>query len=627
MKNIANISIFIISSLICTIFLPNPYSFVKLNEKSPIDIYAPYDIKIYKNLSELKAESLSIISKVYPVFIYKSYNIRSEEKDPLFQFLILNLKKYLNLGIISDEDYKFLQNDPSERIAIYVEGEIYEKNKNNILSFSEVYDTIISQVKLVYPDSIQKVKLFLLENLKPNLILDEKLTQENRSSALGSIERYKYVINKGELIVKKGEIVSEEKYEKIKALYQNKNIIFRSLLIFTIFLLWGSINLSRKNISTSNNIIINLAIVIFSIVHSINVNFGYSYLFNFSALFNLLLVFIIPKQISINYATTSSILLGIYYNMDFNVFVWTLVISLSSILLSNLIKKRYEILLFGIILIPLGILLHLFLKYEFASVHELLLISSSITISLFLAFIILFIIEKTTRLTTKFNLLDISDLEHTLIQTLRDKAPGTYNHSINVSILAQEAAEEIGANALLCKVGSYFHDIGKIKNPQYFIENQTGYNPHDELDPVESAKIVIEHVIEGVKIAKKYGLPNAIIDIIRTHHGTTILEPFYKKAILKNPNIDKKLFQYPGPNPRTREEAIVMLADSVEAAIRSLKEKDRESIKKLVREILNNKWDNGYLENTDLKKKDIEKIEEIFIRVLESIYHPRISYD
>ncbi|MEO0150653.1 MAG: HDIG domain-containing metalloprotein [candidate division WOR-3 bacterium] len=627
MKNIANFSIFFISSIICTLLIPNPYSFIKINEKSPVDIYAPYDIKIYKTLNELKAESIKVISQVYPVLVYEEYNIESKEKSPLFEFLMLELRKYLNLGIVSDEDHKFLQNDLSEKVAIYVGGELYEKNKNNILSFSKVYDTIISQVKLIYPDSVEKVKIFLLEHLKPNLKLDKKLTQENRMSALNSIEKYKYIVNKGELIVKKGERVDEETYEKIKAIYQNKNLIFKGFLIVILFILWGSINLSRKSISISNNLIINSAIVLFSLIHSFIINAGYSYLLNFSMFFNIVLVFLIPKHISINYATTSSILLGIYFNMDFYAFVWTLAISLSSILLSNIIKKRYEILLFGIFLIPLGILLQSILKYEITSSREILLISISVIISLFLAFIVLLVIEKTTRLTTKFNLLDISDLEHPLIQMLRDKAPGTYNHSINVSILAQEAAEEIGANALLCKVGSYFHDIGKIKNPEYFIENQTGYNPHDELDPVESAKIVIGHVIEGVKIAKKFGLPNAVIDIIRTHHGTSILEPFYKKAILKNPDIDKKLFQYPGPNPRTREEAIVMLADSVEAAVRSLKEKDKDSIKKLVREILNNKWESGYLENTDLKKRDIEKIEEVFIRVLESIYHPRIAYD
>jgi uncharacterized domain HDIG len=337
--------------------------------------------------------------------------------------------------------------------------------------------------------------------------------------------------------------------------------------------------------------------------------------------------FIIPKNIVINFATTSSIVLGIYYNLNFSAFVYSLVISIFSVFISNFIKRRFEIVLFSTILMPIAILTLFSLKQEILNVQDILEILISTTLSFSFCAIVIYIIEKTTRLTTTFNLLDIASLEHPLIKMLREKAPGTYNHSINVSILAQEAAEELSANALLCKVGAYFHDIGKIENPQYFIENQTGYNPHDELNPIESAKIIISHVENGVKLAKKYGLPNAIINIIKTHHGTTILEPFYKKAILENPDVDKKLFQYPGPNPSTKEEAIIMLADSVEASVRSLKEKDKESIRRIVRGIINERWENGYLELTDLRRKDLEKIEEVFIKVLKSIYHPRISYD
>ncbi len=627
MKSILNFSIFIVSSIICSFFIPNPYNFIKLNEKSPIDIYAPYDFKVYKNQYEMKSESLSVLSKVYPVLIYQEYKIESKNKSSLFEFVKVELEKYLNAGILSNEDYNFLKNDPSEKVAIYIDGEIYERNKNNFFSFSNVYDTIISQVKIIYPDSIEKIKIFLLEHLKPNLKLDLNLTNYNRNSALSSIKNYKYEVRKGELIVKKGEIVNEEVYEKIKAIYQSKNRIMNAILILILFIAWAGVNVSRRNISFSNNAIINIAIILFAIIHSIIINFGYPYTLNLSPFFSLLLSFIVPKQIAINFATTSSITLGVFHNMNFLAFIWTLIISLSTILLTNFVKRRFEIMFIAIFTIPIAIFLDLILKNFEISLNDILFIIVSISISLIIAILSLMIIEKLTRLTTTFNLIDLANLEHPLIQELRDKAPGTYNHSLNVSLLAQEAAEELGVNALLCKVGAYFHDIGKTKNPQYFVENQTGYNPHDELDPIQSAKIIIEHVNEGVKLAKKYGLPSAIIDIIKTHHGTAILEPFYKKALLIDSEIDKKLFQYPGPNPRTREEAILMLADAVEAAVRSLKEKDKESIKNLARAIINDRWEKGYLENTDLKKRDLEKIEKIFIRVLESIYHPRIAYD
>jgi len=626
MKNIANFLLFFTSAVICSIFVPNPYNNIKINEKSKFDIYAPYNLKILKNKEELKAESTNVISRTFPILIYEEVKIY-KDKNHFESILADEIEKIQKLGIISDEDFKFLQNDPSEKVGIYINGEIYEKSKNSIYSFSKAYDEIISRINLIYPDSLQKAKLFLLENLKPNLKLDLRITNENRRSALKTIKKEKFEISKGELIVKKGDVIDKETYEKIKAIYGSRNKLFVFIIISILFLIWAGLNITRKKPSFSNNIILNMSIIFFSALHSFLINYGFNFSLNFSPFFSLLLSFIIPKNIVINFATTSSIVLGIYYNLNFSAFVYSLVISIFSVFISNFIKRRFEIVLFSTILMPIAILTLFSLKQEILNVQDILEILISTTLSFSFCAIVIYIIEKTTRLTTTFNLLDIASLEHPLIKMLREKAPGTYNHSINVSILAQEAAEELSANALLCKVGAYFHDIGKIENPQYFIENQTGYNPHDELNPIESAKIIISHVENGVKLAKKYGLPNAIINIIKTHHGTTILEPFYKKAILENPDVDKKLFQYPGPNPSTKEEAIIMLADSVEASVRSLKEKDKESIRRIVRGIINERWENGYLELTDLKRKDLEKIEEVFIKVLESIYHPRISYD
>jgi putative nucleotidyltransferase with HDIG domain len=626
MKNIANFLLFFTSAVICSIFVPNPYNNIKINEKSKFDIYAPYNLKILKNKEELKAESINVISRTFPILIYDEVKVY-KDKNRFESILADEIEKIQKLGIISDEDFKFLQNDPSEKVGIYINGEIYEKSKNSIYSFSKAYDEIISRINLIYPDSLQKAKLFLLENLKPNLKLDLRITNENRRSALKTIKKEKFEISKGELIVKKGDVIDKETYEKIKAIYGSRNKLFVFIIISILFLIWAGLNITRKKPSFSNNIILNMSIIFFSALHSFLINYGFNFSLNFSPFFSLLLSFIIPKNIVINFATTSSIVLGIYYNLNFSAFVYSLVIPIFSVFISNFIKRRFEIVLFSTILMPIAILTLFSLKQEILNVQEILEILISTTLSFSFCAIVIYIIEKTTRLTTTFNLLDIASLEHPLIKMLREKAPGTYNHSINVSILAQEAAEELSANALLCKVGAYFHDIGKIENPQYFIENQTGYNPHDELNPIESAKIIISHVENGVKLAKKYGLPNAIINIIKTHHGTTILEPFYKKAVLENPDVDKKLFQYPGPNPSTKEEAIIMLADSVEASVRSLKEKDKESIRRIVRGIINERWENGYLELTDLKRKDLEKIEEVFIKVLESIYHPRISYD
>jgi Predicted membrane-associated HD superfamily hydrolase len=199
------------------------------------------------------------------------------------------IEKIQKLGIISDEDFKFLQNDPSEKVGIYINGEIYEKSKNSIYSFSKAYDEIISRINLIYPDSLQKAKLFLLENLKPNLKLDLRITNENRRSALKTIKKEKFEISKGELIVKKGDVIDKETYEKIKAIYGSRNKLFVFIIISILFLIWAGLNITRKKPSFSNNIILNMSIISFSVLHSFLINYGFNFSLNFSPFFSLLL--------------------------------------------------------------------------------------------------------------------------------------------------------------------------------------------------------------------------------------------------------------------------------------------------------------------------------------------------
>jgi len=230
--------------------------------------------------------------------------------------------------------------------------------------------------------------------------------------------------------------------------------------------------------------------------------------------------------------------------------------------------------------------------------------------------------------TTAYQLLELARPTHPLFRQLLTKAPGTYHHSIIVSNMAERAAEAIGADALLTRVGSYYHDIGKTTRPYYFVENQTDIgNPHDKLDPRTSADIIISHTLEGVELGRKYHLPEHILDFISEHHGTTMVTYFYRRATqLDDAEVDENAFRYPGPKPRTRETAIVMLADSVEAWTRASHPATAADLERGTRQIISNRLVSGQLSDCDLTLKDLDAIREAFVTVLRGVYHPRIQY-
>ena len=225
--------------------------------------------------------------------------------------------------------------------------------------------------------------------------------------------------------------------------------------------------------------------------------------------------------------------------------------------------------------------------------------------------------------------MELSDTNHPLLKGLATQAPGTFQHSLQVANLAEAACDNVGGDSMLIRVGALYHDIGKSKNPQFFIENQiSGHNPHDELSPKESAKIIINHVIDGVEMAKKQNLPEILIDFIRTHHCTSMTRYFYNtlKNEIGEEKINKKDFTYPGPLPFSKETAILMMADSVEAASRSLPKYDEETINNLVENIINNQAAENQFINADITFKELSKIKQLFKKMLHNIYHIRIAY-
>jgi hypothetical protein len=246
-----------------------------------------------------------------------------------------------------------------------------------------------------------------------------------------------------------------------------------------------------------------------------------------------------------------------------------------------------------------------------------------------LAYPLIYLFEKLFGITSDITLIELTNTNTSLLRELAFKAPGTFQHSLQVANLAESAIYKIGGNALLVRAGALYHDIGKIENPQFFIENQIkGVNPHDKLPYDDSAQIIIKHVLNGIEMARRNNLPEVIVDFIRTHHGNTRVDYFYQSFLKNFPEkiVDENTFRYPGPIPFTKETAVLMLADSVEAASRSLKEPDVENINALVERIIDYKLAQDQLNDSNITLKEIETIKLIFKTMLMGIYHVRVEY-
>lgn len=319
-----------------------------------------------------------------------------------------------------------------------------------------------------------------------------------------------------------------------------------------------------------------------------------------------------------------------------NLFLFYIISGTLACIIISQAKKRNNIVFISAYLVILNVVLVLLINlYEFGNlsrlnIMDILYAGINSTFSVIITIGSLPLWETLFDVATPLKLLELTNSDQKLIQRLLLEAPGTYHHSQMVSNLAQTAANDIGANTLLAKTGAIYHDIGKLKNPIYFTENQSDINPHDELDPVSSAKIIINHVSYGVKLATENHLPKAVRNIIKQHQGDTIVKYFYNKAIENSDGfeVDENDFRYEGPKPQTNEAAIIMLADCVEAYVRALPESNRTltNIEKCIREIINNKFNEGQLNECNLKIKELPIIGNSFMKVYNGLYHERVKY-
>jgi putative nucleotidyltransferase with HDIG domain len=481
-----------------------------------------------------------------------------------------------------------------------------------------------------------------LQYIKPNCFYDGKATEKLRKEAAASVSSVIVSKQKGETIVREGEVVSSVQVKILKELgLMKRGVDVGRLAGLSLFAIISFIAFAlylynyQQNIYKSNRLIGVLAIIfIATILIAKFVGPFYSYFLIPVGAAAMLTALLFNIETAILMTLTISLFSGLIAGQNYQYALYGLLTGLFAVFSINNIRYRTDLVLAGAwVTLATTLLALVTTLISGASLFEVFKnlgwgllggISTAVLTIGALPFL-----EKVFGITTDIRLVELSYANQPLLRELMMKAPGTYNHSIMTGNLAESAAEEIGANQLLARVGAYYHDIGKIKRPLFFVENQIGgENPHDSTNPNLSCLIITSHVKEGVELAKKHRLPREIIDMISEHHGTSIVAYFYHKAkesIVKE-TINEENFRYSGQRPRSKEAALVMLADSVEAAARTIVKPSPRRIEQLIKRIVQSKLDDGQLNESNLTLNDIEKIIKSFAQVLTSLYHTRIEY-
>jgi len=490
-------------------------------------------------------------------------------------------------------------------------------------------------------------RLILNEYIESNLVLDSLLTRQKLEESLSLILPTRGVVAEGERIIAQGEVVDQKRFQILNSLRveylsdlwasSEQSIIIGysilvSILIFLTFLfLWRYRPLVYENNTKVVFVFSTILIMVAAIKLAMTYNINFVYVVPL-CIVPLLLKTFFDTRLAFFVFLMGLLLIGFMVPSDFSFIFMQLVAGAIATLTMPDLYKRANLFVVAVLIV----VSYVFCYISFHMIYE----GNLSTVSLDnLGFLLInglgilfvhplvYIYEKIFGLVSDLSLLELSDTNSKLLRTLSEKAPGTFHHSLQVANIAEAAANEVNANALLVRVGALYHDIGKMNNPLYFSENQsTNYNPHHELDPFESSRLILNHISDGIEIAKRNNLPDRIIDFIRTHHGTTPTRYFYHKAKKENEDVDKSIFCYPGPKPYSKETAILMMADSVEAASKSLQEPTAEGIASFVQKIIEEQADENQFDEADISLREIELIKKILIEKLINVYHLREVY-
>jgi len=639
------------------------------------DFTSPTTFAVYKSQAQIESEKQNIRSEFLPYFERDTAGLQRAvgQFQLLLEELLADMQLAEGISDLSSRTERYVALIETEYRTLYrlgmldttglssafkplgrfhlIEGEQVRIQKvRDILFVEEGKNRIQNALRRSNLPDADVLLSPALEAISPNIFFAPGRTERYLQIALDEVSEKEGVVEEGQVIVKKGEIVTP-KIDRLITSYESEYRpslgsrlgswwVFSGYLLLTIYLIALFLLFLKSN---ARNVYFHFNQLIFMIVWIAL----YSYVVSVIDPIENISTYIIPFCVV-------PIVVKTFFNDRLALFLHLIIILLASFLTNlgyefmfiEIVAGIATVLSFRIqavwnrLFTTVGII---FVSYIVSYLGLALIRTGDIggvnytyflwfflsAFLTFLAYPLLPLLERLFRFTSEITLKELADMNHPLLKQLSVEAPGTLQHSLQVGNLAEAAASAIGADEVAVKVAALYHDIGKIKRPEYFIENQAGSNPHDALPPKESAEIIIGHVTYGLELAKKHGLPRLIKDFILTHHGTTRVEYFYRKYLAENEGkeVDEKDFEYPGPRPHSREEAIFMLADSLEASCKSLEQPSYEELVQMIDKIIDFKVKAGQLENTDLSFRDLETIRKVFKKMLKSIHHVRVNYD
>ena len=626
------------------------------------ELSAPFDFPIYKSDDVVKAERDSMMRQYEPYFImnseiagkhirqfYKDYNKGIPGLTDDYLSIVANrLRELYGKGIMNNTDFTRLHQDSSRMIRIINGKDAASAAVNDLYSVASAYEQIFQDESLAkHKDILQKCNLN--DYISSNLTYDKERSEASLNELRNSIALASGIVQRGQKIVDRGDIVDKKTYNILMSYKKETErreegkkglslvivgqVLYVMILIacFTIYLTLFRKDYFEKARSTA---MLYSLIVLFTVIASLMVEHSvlHVYIVPFAMVPIFIRVFMDSRTAFMAHFTMITICACILQHPLEFICVET-VAGLTAIFSLRELSSRSQLFWTAVFVTFASALANLSLEWIRNS--DILKLSLSeynyIVINgilLFCSYPLLYLIEKTFGFTSNITLIELSDMNKTLLRKMSEVAPGTFQHSIQVGNLAAEIANKIGAKSQLVRTGALYHDIGKMMNPVYFTENQSGVNPHEKLGAIDSAQMIISHVTEGVKLAEKYNLPNTIRDFISTHHGLGKTKFFYIQYKNTHPNedVDELLFTYPGPNPFTKEQAILMMADTVEAASRSLPDYTEKTIRELVNKLIDAQVAEGYFKDCPITFRDIAYAKTVLIEKLKTIYHTRLSY-
>ena len=558
-------------------------------------------------------------------------------------------------GIIDEP----LENIFSTDISIVQGGELVIAPTKNYNDIESAWKKNREEVNQVYDNELDIKSILSYELIneftKPNILYDKDLTESRQKERLDKVSRFQGTVLANELIVDTNNRITESVLLKLKSLqleserrlgYEKAADKFREYLgaffvvSILLFLLFSFFYIYRNEYFKEPKLLLLIGLLMYLIVFSSWIIVSYQlpvYIIPI-AMFSILLTVLLDTTVSLISSTILILLVSLLIGNDLDFAIIQFFISFIAILSVRKLRKRRQIIATMITLVFCSLFVFFsvmlfkgidFLDYNYSTVGYLALSSFLCPI---LAFGLVPLFESFFGITTDLSLIELLDYDQPLLKKLMEDAPGTHTHSVKVGTLAESCANAIGARALLCRVGSYYHDIGKIKKPEYYAENQTGENKHDSITPHMSAKILKQHVTDGLVLADEYGLPTIVKDFIETHHAKNRMEFFYKKALENDSKVDENEFRYPGPKPSSKETGIVMLAEAIEAQANSLKNPTLEKFETMIDKAIRSRLEDGQLDECPLTMEDLQKIKgrrdgkHGLLPVLSGLYHSRPEY-